>query len=152
MSMDPSGQPPESIPDAEFAFPGSLRDRLVAAIIAGIKTATTTLFDEYELENEAVPSRGQLSRVVDSDGHAVATIMVTSVDTLRLGDVSLEHVIAEGEGHTTVAQWRLDHEEFWHSPEYRAYRGDAQFTVTDDTLVCLERFEVVTLAPESQPE
>ena len=32
----------------EFAFPGPLRDQLVAAILDGAKTTTTGLLDDYE--------------------------------------------------------------------------------------------------------
>lgn len=35
------------LPKAEFAFPGPLRDQLVAAILSGEKTSTTGLMAEY---------------------------------------------------------------------------------------------------------
>ena len=142
----------ESVPDVEFAFPGPLRDLLVGAILAGEKTSTTTLFEEYGLEGEPLPCLGDRGRVLDSDGHPVALIEVVGVDLVRLGDVNLEHAIAEGEGYTTVAEWRRGHEAFWHSDDYRAYRDDPHFTVNDDSLAVLERFEIVSSAPESQPE
>ena len=43
------------MPAAEFAFPGPLRDQLVAAIIAGGKTTTTGLVADYQHED---PSPG----------------------------------------------------------------------------------------------
>jgi uncharacterized protein YhfF len=43
---------------AEFAFPGPLRDQLVAAILAGDKTTTTGLVADYEHRNEPLPSPG----------------------------------------------------------------------------------------------
>ena len=36
----------------EFAFPGPLRDQLVAAILGGAKTTTTGLLDDYERDGE----------------------------------------------------------------------------------------------------
>ena len=45
-----------------FAFPGPLRDKLVAAVLAGKKTATTGLAIEWEVEGEALPVVGQLLR------------------------------------------------------------------------------------------
>ncbi len=47
------------LPTAEFAFPGRLRDRLVAAILDGSKTSTTGLAVEYELEDEPLPQVGR---------------------------------------------------------------------------------------------
>jgi len=34
-------------PTFEFAFPGPLRDKLVAAVLGGTKTATTGLLQDY---------------------------------------------------------------------------------------------------------
>lgn len=48
--------PDEDLPIAEFGFPGPLRDKLVAAILAGIKTTTTALAAEYEREGEPLHS------------------------------------------------------------------------------------------------
>jgi uncharacterized protein YhfF len=40
----------ESLPAAQFGFPGEMRDRLVRAILDGAKTATASLLVEYERE------------------------------------------------------------------------------------------------------
>ncbi|GAA4555528.1 hypothetical protein GCM10023193_02190 [Planotetraspora kaengkrachanensis] len=81
--------------------------------------------------------------MVDSIDRPVAVIEVTSVRVVPLGEVDDVHARGEGEGYTTVAQWRAVHEEFWHSPEMRSYLGDAAFTVDDTTQVVLERFRVI---------
>lgn len=52
------------LPKAEFAFPGPLRDRLVAAILDGSKTATTGLLTEYEHDGERLPCDGHLATLV----------------------------------------------------------------------------------------
>jgi len=41
-----------ALPKAEFAFPGPLRDQLVAAILTRAKTSTTGLAVDYEHEDE----------------------------------------------------------------------------------------------------
>ncbi|HEY3733797.1 MAG TPA: ASCH domain-containing protein [Streptosporangiaceae bacterium] len=135
--------PYEDLPAAEFGFPGPLRDRLVAAILAGDKTSTTGLAVEYEAAGEALPEPGDREAVLDSAGRRVAVIEITAVRVLRLADVDLAHVLAEGEGDTSVAGWRAGHERFWHSPEVRDERGDPQFTVDDDTLVVAQAFRLI---------
>jgi uncharacterized protein YhfF len=135
--------PSEALPAAEFAFPGPLRDRLVAAILDGSKTSTTGLADEYEREGEPLPKPGEREAVLDSSGRRVAVIETVDVRVLRLADVSLEHALAEGEGDRTVAQWRAGHERFCHSPEVREERGDPRFTVDDDTLVVVQAFRLI---------
>ena len=134
---------PEDLPVAEFAFPGPLRDQLVAAILAGSKTTTTGLVADYELEGSPLPQPGQRQAVVDSAGNRVAVIEVTAVRVVRLADVDLAHAVGEGEGYTSVAEWRAGHEEFWHSAEMRAALGDPDFTVDDDTLLVAEEFRLV---------
>lgn len=132
----------DDLPAAEFAFPGPLRDLLVAAILSGEKTSTSALLIGYERDDEPLPQVGQLSAVLDSAGSRVAVIEVTDVRTARLADVDLRHALDEGEGYESVEQWRTGHEEFWHSAESRAELGDPGFTVTDDTMVVLERFRL----------
>ena len=139
----------EDLPVAEFAFPGPLRDRLVAAILSGVKTSTSSLVLGYERENEPLPAVGQLSAVVDSQNRRVAAIEVTDVRVVRLADVDLQHVLDEGEGDTSVAQWRAGHERFWHSAESRAELDDPEFTVNDDTMVVAERFRLIHEAAEA---
>ncbi len=134
---------PGSLPKAEFAFPGPLRDQLVAAILDGSKTSTTGLVADYEHEDEPLPAPGDRLAVVDSADHPVAVIEVTGVRVVPLAEVDLPHAVDEGEGHTTVAEWRADHERFWHSPEVRAALADPAFTVDDATPVLLERFRLV---------
>jgi uncharacterized protein YhfF len=133
----------EDLPAAEFAFPGPLRDQLVAAILAGRKTTTTGLVADYENEGEPLPRPGQQAAVVDSAGHRVAVIETTGVRVLRLADVDLAHALGEGEGYTSVAQWRAGHEQFWHSAQMREALGDPSFTVGDDTLVVAQAFRLL---------
>ena len=139
----PYGMNLDGLPKAEFAFPGPLRDQLVAAILSGAKTSTAGLVVAYERENEPLPQVGQLSAVVDSADRRVAVIELTEVRVIRLADVDLQHALDEGEGDESVAQWRAGHTAFWHSAEVRAELGDPDFTVNDDTLVLAQRFRLV---------
>jgi uncharacterized protein YhfF len=127
----------------EFAFPGPLRDQLVAAILAGTKTTTTGLLADYELDAEPLPRPGDRYVVIDSAGIPVTLIEIVDVQVLRIGDIDLAHAVGEGEGYASVAEWRSGHERFWHSREYREYRGDPAFTINDDTLAVAERFRVI---------
>jgi uncharacterized protein YhfF len=131
------------LPRMEFAFPGPLRDRLVAAVLSGAKTTTSALLIGYEAGDEPRPEVGMRRVVVDSRDEPVATIEYVDVRVLRLADVDLQHVVDEGEGDESVAQWRAGHEEFWHSAEIRAELGDPAFTVDDDTEILAQRFRLV---------
>jgi uncharacterized protein YhfF len=129
--------------DAEFAFPGPLRDRLVTAVLSGEKTTTTGLVAEYEHYREPLPRVGERERVIDSAGVGVAVIETTEMRVIPLSEIAAQHAIDEGEGYRSVAEWRAGHEEFWHSDEMRAALGDPEFTVDDSTPVVAVRFTVV---------
>ncbi len=131
------------LPVIEFAFPGPLRDQLVAAILAAEKTTTTGLLADYERENEPLPTPGLRQVVIDSAGRPVAVIETTAVRVMRLADVDLGHAQGEGEGYASVTEWRAGHEQFWHSAEVRESLGDPAFTVDDDTLVVAQEFRLV---------
>ncbi|WP_426510401.1 ASCH domain-containing protein [Dactylosporangium sp. McL0621] len=133
----------DELPIAEFGFPGELRDKLVAAILDGSKTTTTGLLQDFEIDQEPLPVAGRRSAVIDSGGQRVGVIEVVDVRVARLGDVDLRHAVDEGEGDTSVAQWRAGHEQFWHGSDYRCWLGDPGFTVTDETPAVLQRFRLV---------
>ncbi|RKR76559.1 ASCH domain-containing protein [Frondihabitans australicus] len=135
------------LPISEFAFPGPLRDQLVAAILDGSKTSTTALLWEYEAEGSPLPVVGEREAVIDSDGAPVCITEVTAVEVVPLGEVGLAHAIDEGEGYETVAAWRAGHEEFYASDdyqaEYSALTGGSHFAPVDTTPAVLTRFRVV---------
>ena len=96
----------------------------------------------YEHDQEPLHP-GLRQAVVDSDGNPVAVIETTGVRVLRLADVDLVHALGEGEGYTSVADWRTGHEEFWHSADMRRAMDNPEFTVGDDTLVVAQTFQRV---------
>jgi uncharacterized protein YhfF/isopentenyldiphosphate isomerase len=145
--------PHEELPRFELAFPGPLRDRLVAAVLSGAKTATTGLLEDYSRLDEPLPVAGERAVVIDSGGVPVAVVETTEVRVLPLGEVGLPYVREEGEGHESVAAWRADHERFWHGEEMREALGDPAFSVDDRTSVVAQRFRVVErLAARSAEE
>ncbi|NNN32834.1 ASCH domain-containing protein [Streptomyces sp. S3(2020)] len=133
----------DDLPPYELAFPGSLRDKLVAAVLSGAKTSTTGLFREYEVGGEALPQAGQRFALLDSEERRIAVLEVTDVRVLPLGEVDLRHAVDEGEGYESVDQWRAAHERFWNSDQLREFLKDPEFVVGNDTLVVAERFRVV---------
>ena len=135
----------ERLPKAEFGFPGPLRDKLVAAILRGEKTASAGLLEEFKREGLPIAEAGTRELVIDSDGQGVAVIENVEVDIKRMGDVDLAFAIDEGEGFETVEQWREAHTRFFTSPETVALLGDPPVSIDDDTLVVCFRFRLVNV-------
>ena len=133
---------PEALPPVEFAFPGPLRERILAAVESGAKTATSSLLLEYEVVGEPIPVVGDRGVAIDSEGTPRFIVETTQVTVVRLADVPVDHALAEGEGYHSVEDWRTGHARFWTSAEMRTDLGD-DFELNDDTLVVLERFKIV---------
>ncbi|MFC7931089.1 ASCH domain-containing protein [Streptomyces cinereoruber] len=140
---------PHALKPFLLAFPGPLRDRLVAAVLSGEKTATTGLLLEYEAEKEELPEVGERSALIDSDGREVAVVEITEVQVLPLRDADLRLALAEGEGYRSVAEWRAGHEDFWHGEEMREALGDPGFVVDGNTMLVVEWFRVVEVLREA---
>jgi uncharacterized protein YhfF len=126
---------------AEFGFAGTpLREQLVAAVLRGDKTATAGLLVDYERDGEPLPKAGERYAVVDNEGRDVAVIEITDVNACRIGDTEEQFARDEGEGFESVAAWREAHDRYWRSyaDEIRAYLGDPDWDVSDDTLYVAE--------------
>jgi uncharacterized protein YhfF len=128
-----------------FAEPGPLRDKLTTLALAGTKTTTASLFVEYEAEGSELPVAGQRDLLVDSMDVPVAVVETLDVRVVRLADVDDRHAIDEGEGYANAAEFRSSHERYWNGyiDRLRTDLKDPTFSLTDDTLVVLERFRIV---------
>lgn len=64
----------DGLPPMGLAFPGPVRDALVAAVLSGAKTSTTGLLVEYEKEGEPLPRLGDRYALIDSGDRPVAVV------------------------------------------------------------------------------
>ena len=78
----------------------------------GIKTATCSAYDLYEIEGEPIPEAGEYSVILDSKDEAVCIIRTTKVTVIPFNAVSEEHAFKEGEGDRSLEYWREVHESF----------------------------------------
>jgi uncharacterized protein YhfF len=133
----------------EFGFPGALRDRLVAAVLDGAKTATTALRAEWDVEGAELPAPGDQETVIDSAGRPVATIEIVHVEVIRLADTDDRLAVAEGEDYETAAGWRTEHERFWKDEVIPAWPVGTPPSIDDDTEVVVQWFRLLGPAPSA---
>jgi uncharacterized protein YhfF len=101
-------------PPFELGYPQTeLRRQLVAAVLAGEKTATAGLLEEYEAEGAPVPSPGDRFSLDDYDDKPVAVVEVTEARVVPAGEIDVRFARDEGEGFESVEDWRLAHERFF---------------------------------------
>jgi uncharacterized protein YhfF len=136
----------EALPPAEFGFPRTdLRRRLVEAILRGEKTSTTGLLSDYEREGDPLPKVGERFQLIDERDQAVGVIETTEVWVSTIGQVDLAFAMDEGEGFTSVDEWRVAHEAFWlsYAGQTRAWLNDPDWLPTADTRIVCERFRLI---------
>lgn len=96
-----------------FGDSKEMADELAKLVLAGTKTATSSNYTLYKLENEELPYAGLLNIILDGDGNAVAIAETLSVEVLPFDEVSEEHAYLEGEGDRTLRYWREVHKTFF---------------------------------------
>lgn len=162
------GQVSDTLPPPAWSFGDeddpATADRLLDLVLEGRKTATASAYRDYEEEARqrgagpaddapgdtltrtgvdldlALPEPGLLSIILDGAGQPRALVRITDVEVCRFADVSAEHARLEGEGDRSLEEWRSVHREAFAAT---APHGEP---VDDDTLVVLERFEVLVPA------
>ncbi len=141
----------KGLPEGSFAMPGPLRERLNGLVIAGAKYGTFSLDVLDQIDNEVPPTTGARSIMYDSTGEPVAVTERLSRVVLPLGAVSWEQVQTEGESFTSVADWRIGHEEFWSQflDEIRTHTNDPHWMMSDDTLAVYETFRLTDTLPRA---
>ncbi|ADG74070.1 protein of unknown function DUF437 [Cellulomonas flavigena DSM 20109] len=121
-------------PAWSFGDDARLADELLALVLAGRKTATSTALVEFGAE--PLPKVGDVSIVLDSAGDPRALLRTTAVEVLPFDQVGADLAAAEGEDDLTLESWRRQHEVYW-----RRVLGDDAFSSSMD--VVTERFELV---------
>lgn len=121
-----------------FGDSPELADELVALIVAGTKTATCSCLWEWEAENEALPTAGLKTIVLNGAGEPLCIIETTEVTVRNYADVDEEFAAAEGEGDRSLAYWRDAHWSYFS----RVLPAIGKDPTQDIPLVC-ERFRVI---------
>lgn len=97
-----------------FGYDGDdgLGDRLLAAVLRGEKTATSSLAVQYR-SGELLPRVGQRSELIDHTGRGHGRIETTRVQIIPLDEIGDDVARDEGEDFADAAEWRQAHEAFW---------------------------------------
>jgi len=117
---------------------GDMATELALLVRDGPKRATAGLMADHEAGDEPLPNAGDLSIILDGRGVPICVIRTMQVEIERFGDVDEAFAWDEGEGDRSLAWWRRAHVRFFE-----------QFgtPVEDDTLMVLERFELLWPVP-----
>ncbi len=124
-------QPPQHY--EAWAFGGD-PDGLLALVLSGVKTGTSSAYALYETQAEPLPQEGDYSIVLNAKGEAACILQTTKLYVCPFDQVSADHAHKEGEGDKSLAHWRAVHEAFFR---------DISMPFTPDMPVLCEEFTVV---------
>ena len=117
---------------------GVAPDKLAELVVQGVKTATCSAYDLYEINHEPIPQPGDYSIILDSNEKAVCIIKTLKAYVTKFNAVSEEHAFKEGEGDRSLEYWRRVHVSFLTSELSSAHK-----VFDENTKVLCEEFEVV---------
>lgn len=134
-----------------FGYNGDrgLGDRLLAAVLRGEKTATSSLAVEY-LSGEPLPRVGQRLTLMDHADRPHGIVETVRVRIIPLNLVGDDVAHDEGEGFANTSEWLQDHEAFWAEVAdlVRADAGDPDWQLRESEPVVVHWFRLVeTTAP-----
>jgi uncharacterized protein YhfF len=123
---------------------GGLGDRLLAAVLRGDKTATSSLAVEY-LSGDPLPRVGERLTLVDHLGRAHGMVETTRVTIIPLHLVGDDVARDEGECFTDAADWRRAHVSFWAEVAdlVRADAGDPAWQLREAEPVVVQWFRLL---------
>lgn len=124
-------------PHEAWAF-GCEPDLLAKLVLYGQKTATTSSYPLYALENEPLPQVGEYNIILDGNDEAICITKTTKVYRTLFKDVSARHAYLEGEGDRSLAYWRKVHQDF-----FTAELAEVKLNFTPELEVVCEEFDVV---------
>jgi uncharacterized protein YhfF len=143
MNESNEAEPPGWRDLEQFAFGDTpeMADELLALVLAGTKTATSSAVAEYAAEGEEIDlTVGGRSVVLDGRGRPACVIETSEVAIRRFDEVDAAFAWDEGEGDRSLAYWRAEHELFFR--KHGVFCEDMQ-------LVC-ERFRLVQVLPRGE--
>jgi uncharacterized protein YhfF len=111
---------------------------LAELVKQGVKRATTSLYDLYEIEGDALPEEGDLDIITDWHGQAQCIIETKKVTIVPFKEVTEAFAHTEGEGDKTLKYWKEVHINAF-SRELESF--DKKFS--EDMLVLCVEFEMV---------
>lgn len=125
-----------SVPPPAWSFGDTpeLADQLADDIVAGRKTATTSLLWEYERDGQPVPEDGSLGIVLDGAGEPRALVLSRNVRVVPFSQVDEAHALGEA---GSLGEWRQLHEDFARRSDDGAHPFRPEMPVVLETLEVL---------------
>lgn len=88
---------------------GADNEKLIKLVLLGEKRATTSLFSEYENDNEPLPKVGDRSIILHDDNNTACLIETEKVIITEFANVTKKMAFIEGEGDKSLEYYTKEH-------------------------------------------
>ncbi len=113
-------------------------DRLASLCLAGIKTATSSVYETFELDDMKVPEVGDYSIILDSEETPLFIIKDINVEIKKFSEIDADFAQKEGEGDQSLESWRKVHEK-----RFKEKCDEYGIDFSENTLILCEEFEII---------
>jgi uncharacterized protein YhfF len=111
---------------------------LAELVIAGTKTATSSLAELNEMKPEIAPVPNGYSVVTDIEGEPMCVIQTTETTNIPFNEVDPQFAFEEGEGDQSLDFWRSAHADYFAREAF-----ENGFHFNERTVICCERFRLL---------
>lgn len=116
-------------------------NRLASLVQAKIKTANSSIYETFALDEEKIPEVGDYAIILDSDEEPLFIIKDTAVYTKKFSEIDEDFAAKEGEGDQSLERWQKIHRERF---EKQCEEYGLEFS--EDLLLLCEEFELAFIA------
>ncbi len=127
-----------------FGNDSKMAKELVRLVLQGKKTATASLFWEYENKPEDEPIVDGYSVVTNFEGNPMCVLRTTELRVLQFNEVDEQFAFDEGEGDQSLDYWREVHWDYFSRRCVEIHKEPS-----NTMLINCERFKL--LYPKSSP-
>ncbi|MDQ3062859.1 MAG: ASCH domain-containing protein [Acidobacteriota bacterium] len=127
-----------------FGNTSEMAKELVALVLQGKKTATASLFWEYENKREDEPIVDGYSVVTDFESNPMCVLRTTELRVLPFNEVDEQFAFDEGEGDQSLDYWREVHWDYFSRRCIEIHKEPS-----NTMIINCERFKL--LYPKSSP-
>ncbi|MDR2955443.1 MAG: ASCH domain-containing protein [Prevotella sp.] len=113
-------------------------DELAQKVLAGEKTATSSLLEYYKLGIKELSKVGDYIAVLDSSDKRIVVVQVTRIEVIKFKNITESFAIEEGDG--SLSNWTAIHH-----PYYSDRMSAIGKELTGDTELVCEWFQVIPL-------
>ena len=121
-----------------FGDSPEIAKELVVLVLEGTKTATASLFWEYENNREEEPMVGGYSVVTDFEGEPQCVLRTVELNVMPFNEVDEAFAFDEGEGDQSLDYWREVHWDYFSRRCIEIHKEPS-----NTMLVNCERFELL---------